>query len=460
MTTLAPNRQDKQNDLAAADLLDNIDAANVSVTSDSNHDAKRAPLALEWLRAMRDIPLTAYERALGSILCTYGRGEDIHITIETMMRQTGFIKRTVSTALKGMLRKGVLVQLREGRGRGNTNKYRLAIPSTKRGTSGDPFTEKGSSGDGEKGASGDWKRGRLATEKGASEAPQDQYLDRKRKIVNHQITDNDAANSPSPRSRADDDELPSDPGHDSSRMDILESAISEKAPGFTFRYVSQAIKKRLKSWFDGQDEFSPERVAEWFAQGLSGSQQPKYAARPRVLSAALAEAVHDQYDQWVLDGQVYTEQAAVLEKLREAELKQQAELEAAREQQRREEAERESARRQQEAARIEAIRDEYLSLIEPFNVHPVVVADPKKFQPEPESDPRVRVAPGLVQYEPPRRMRPRPTPIGWALKMEFDVAQNPNWPAYIRGNEECVRDAIQTMRDVLRQAEDSTPATV
>jgi hypothetical protein len=164
MTTLAPNRQDKQNDLAAADLLDNIDAADVSVTTDSNHDAKRAPLALEWLRAMRDIPLTAYERALGSILCTYGRGEDIHITIETMMRQTGFIKRTVSTALKGMLRKGILVQLREGRGRGNTNKYRLAIPSTKRGTSGDPFTENGSSGDGEKGASGDWKRGRLETE--------------------------------------------------------------------------------------------------------------------------------------------------------------------------------------------------------------------------------------------------------------------------------------------------------
>jgi hypothetical protein len=436
----------------------------------ADRNINAGPLALTWLRAMRDIPLTVYERALGSILCTYGRGENITVSMETMVRLTGMARNTIRDALKGMRRKGVLVQLREGRGRGNTGLYRLAIPRTVKGSSGEPLTAvKGSAGDEQKGHLLTAK-GSAGDVKGSSGGTQDQLLDRKRDIVNHQITDDDADHSSGPRSRADDDEGTS--------LQMLQSAIRESgwSGDFDFRRVSKAARDRMVRLIQEQDvqddsgdedlTWFYEAFAEDFISGLldDGHTVGKIQHMSRVISKQLQEADYDQLVRWLDRGQEIRVELQVKEKL-------EAEQEAAREQQEREQTDRLEAERQakaeekrQEDARIEAIRDEYQPLIGPFKAHPVVMADPKELEPEPEPV-RAPRHDGLVQYEPPRPRRrrprptrPRPTPIGRVLKMEFDVTLSHESGRFIRDNEESVREAIQLMRDVLGRTSLDTSA--
>jgi hypothetical protein len=68
----------------------------------------------------------------------------------------------------------------------------------------------------------------------------------------------------------------------------------------------QLTMDRIRSWLDGQDDFSPER-AEEFTRGLISSQKHVTAA---ILSKALSEASASEYDQFVRRGQLVIQAAS------------------------------------------------------------------------------------------------------------------------------------------------------
>jgi len=92
------------------------------------------------------------------------------------------------------------------------------------------------------------------------------------------------------------------------KIKTLESAIQEIAPDFRFSWLmgGQLTMDRIRSWLDGQDDFSPER-AEEFTRGLISSQKHVTAA---ILSKALSEASASEYDQFVRRGQLVIQAAS------------------------------------------------------------------------------------------------------------------------------------------------------
>lgn len=95
-------------------------------------DKPQQPLSLQWLVYIRDhgldLDVTLGERALASILPTYGKGERIFVSMHTLARATGWSRNTVKKHRDGLIKKGLLKDI-EPDEKKQSRTYRLAIPS-------------------------------------------------------------------------------------------------------------------------------------------------------------------------------------------------------------------------------------------------------------------------------------------------------------------------------------------
>ena len=89
------------------------------------------PLALEWLVFIRDhgtdLKVTLGERALASLLPTYGQGKNIFVTMSGLARVTGWSRMTVIKHRNGLIAKGLLEDITGDPSR-QTRIYRLTVP--------------------------------------------------------------------------------------------------------------------------------------------------------------------------------------------------------------------------------------------------------------------------------------------------------------------------------------------
>jgi hypothetical protein len=89
------------------------------------------PLALEWLVFIRDhgtdLKVTLGERALASLLPTYGQGKNIFVTMSGLARVTGWSRMTVIKHRNGLIAKGLLEDITGDPDR-QTRVYRLTVP--------------------------------------------------------------------------------------------------------------------------------------------------------------------------------------------------------------------------------------------------------------------------------------------------------------------------------------------
>ena len=89
------------------------------------------PLALQWLCFIRDhgvdLKVTLGERALASLLPTYGQGKNIYVTMKTLARVTGWSRNTVTKHRDGLIAKGLLEDI-TGDPDKQTRTYRLVMP--------------------------------------------------------------------------------------------------------------------------------------------------------------------------------------------------------------------------------------------------------------------------------------------------------------------------------------------
>jgi hypothetical protein len=89
------------------------------------------PLSLQWLCFLRDhghdLKVTVGERALASLLPTYGAGQTIFVSMHTLSKLTGMSRNTVKKARDGLVLKGLLEDIT-----GDPDKalrtYRLIVP--------------------------------------------------------------------------------------------------------------------------------------------------------------------------------------------------------------------------------------------------------------------------------------------------------------------------------------------
>jgi hypothetical protein len=90
-----------------------------------------APLALEWLCFLRDrgqdLKVTLGERALASLLPTYGQGKDIYVSTAKLAKITGWSENTVRKHRNGLIAKGLLEDI-TGDPDKQLRTYRLTMP--------------------------------------------------------------------------------------------------------------------------------------------------------------------------------------------------------------------------------------------------------------------------------------------------------------------------------------------
>jgi hypothetical protein len=89
------------------------------------------PLALQWLCFIRDhgvdLKVTLGERALASLLPTYGQGKNIYVTMKSLARVTGWSRNTVTKHRDGLIAKGLLEDI-TGDPDKQVRTYRLTVP--------------------------------------------------------------------------------------------------------------------------------------------------------------------------------------------------------------------------------------------------------------------------------------------------------------------------------------------
>jgi hypothetical protein len=104
-----------------------------------------APLALEWFCFIRDhgldLKVTQGERALASLLPTYGQGKNIFVSMVTLSKITGWSRTTVRKHRDGLIVKGLLEDITGDPDR-QLRTYRLTMP----GYVSEPPTVEGSEG--------------------------------------------------------------------------------------------------------------------------------------------------------------------------------------------------------------------------------------------------------------------------------------------------------------------------
>ena len=90
-----------------------------------------APLALEWLCFLRDhghdLKVTLGERALASLLPTYGQGKNIYVSMVTRSKKTGWSRTTVRKHRDGLIAKGLLEDITWNPDK-QERTYRLTMP--------------------------------------------------------------------------------------------------------------------------------------------------------------------------------------------------------------------------------------------------------------------------------------------------------------------------------------------
>jgi hypothetical protein len=85
------------------------------------------PTGYSWLAYCRDNKLlTASEWALAGVLVISGKGQNITLSVTGMADILHMRRDTVSTAIKGLVAKGLMVE--KGKGRNNKTFYRLTLP--------------------------------------------------------------------------------------------------------------------------------------------------------------------------------------------------------------------------------------------------------------------------------------------------------------------------------------------
>ncbi len=89
------------------------------------------PLALQWLCFIRDhgtdLKVTLGERALASLLPTYGQGKNIFVSMVTLSKTTGWSRNTVKKHRDGLIAKGLLEDI-TGDPDKQLRTYRLTTP--------------------------------------------------------------------------------------------------------------------------------------------------------------------------------------------------------------------------------------------------------------------------------------------------------------------------------------------
>lgn len=89
------------------------------------------PLALQWLCFIRDhgvdLKVTLGERALASLLPTYGQGKKIFVSMVTLAKVTGWSRNTVKKHRDGLIAKGLLEDI-TGDPDKQSRTYRLKTP--------------------------------------------------------------------------------------------------------------------------------------------------------------------------------------------------------------------------------------------------------------------------------------------------------------------------------------------
>jgi hypothetical protein len=89
------------------------------------------PLALQWLCFIRDhgldLKVTQGERALASLLPTYGQGRNIFVSTAKLTKITGWSENTVRKARNGLIAKGLLEDITGDPDR-QLRTYRLTMP--------------------------------------------------------------------------------------------------------------------------------------------------------------------------------------------------------------------------------------------------------------------------------------------------------------------------------------------
>jgi hypothetical protein len=89
------------------------------------------PLALQWLVFIRDhgldLKVTLGERALASLLPTYGQGKNITVRMKSLARVTGWSRTTVLKHRDGLIAKGLLEDI-TGDPDKQERTYRLTMP--------------------------------------------------------------------------------------------------------------------------------------------------------------------------------------------------------------------------------------------------------------------------------------------------------------------------------------------
>lgn len=89
------------------------------------------PLALAWLCFIRDhgldLKVTLGERALASLLPTYGQGKDIYVSMHTLAKMTGWSRNTVKKHRDGLIARGLLEDI-TGDPDKQSRTYRLTMP--------------------------------------------------------------------------------------------------------------------------------------------------------------------------------------------------------------------------------------------------------------------------------------------------------------------------------------------
>jgi len=89
------------------------------------------PLSLQWLCFIRDhgqdLKVTLGERALASILPTYGQGKNIFVSMHTLAKVTGWSRNTVKKHRDGLIVKGLIEDI-TGDPDKQSRTYRLTMP--------------------------------------------------------------------------------------------------------------------------------------------------------------------------------------------------------------------------------------------------------------------------------------------------------------------------------------------
>lgn len=89
------------------------------------------PLSLQWLCFIRDhgldLKVTLGERALASLLPTYGQGKNIFVSMHKLAEKTGWSRNTVKKHRNGLIAKGLLEDI-TGDPDKQSRTYRLTMP--------------------------------------------------------------------------------------------------------------------------------------------------------------------------------------------------------------------------------------------------------------------------------------------------------------------------------------------